>query len=739
MKAITAILCLCLFAIGAYAQQGSGTDDEKAANARLTAHLLINKIKAKIGNLKPDAAAIESEISANISAHQQRDASRQAARQLVQNKYEDWYAAEAKKVLDQVDADRPPNSGSWFGEDNRKKMLEAPSAEISQNLNTNLEAAFDEARKQAVTKQYSRLTVDVYPTEEEVDANDYEVLKKLLNERTAAKQSETLFEENQNQISTSIVDPIVADAYQQLRRQSEIVSGATGGEEVLPELIEQKVGSDLTKVSEAVIKAKAAQTGGPTKVYGTFPSVKAKIPERAKALAVEKFSNSLSQMPIAAKKDDVKGIIAKNPAEHATPEKSRKLLEEMYRVSVVKVAMDTYIKRVPANKQGALSRFVNDCAENDPACKTQLENLVKRSLDECFAPARQEVANDQLAEFFGPLANGSWKPDPAEINRRADLQVIEQLDPLVFKGTTSKPVDSRLLLDETKALASDKVKSLLEEGLTAFHQQMNWITSVEQVLTENLTKDKELPTEADFIKLFTEAVKLAWSKDQLAGKYPELFEKVSKECEVRAKALLPREKSRRKDAVKAEEARKADEAKQAKAAETQAAEDGKGPGEGTEKPGGSGGPGDGGEDTPQKKPKWVPDMIIDLDITPEGNVSAEIYLHPGEIDNITIPIIGDATPEQLTAFKLLYLRMLTERIKDKYFVYLRVFSRRISYGTVADFRESLKETVKQFDGGDRKFGVSWFDELMKERKNKGKTDDIDESLQFKGQSFVQVA
>ncbi len=753
MKNFEIFLCFFLLVFCAYGQN-EGTIAERESNASLTAKLLVNEIKIKVKSLKSDPVAIESEISKDLSVHQNKAASKEAVKKMLEKNYEAWYQAEVNKVLERIDEEKPDSVSTWFNKQTRDKLLAVPKAEIESNLDSNLNSDFNQARNQAVSKQWGRLTVNIYPTEAEVDANTAESLKNILELRIVSSQKETLFEENKSQISNDIVNPFVEDAYSQREMQKEIVAKADGGTEIIPELVEKDIERQLAVSNESLTKSRLAQTSGSTKVYGVFPSIRTSITETAKKIALNKFANYLSQITMSFKKEDVKDVILRDLAKHIVPDESRKILEQANTANISKLALDTYVKKAPEEKQAALNEFATECINNDQTCKTNLENLVKRSLDLVFNDARKEIATEQLAEFFAPLANGTWVPESSEINQRSDSQVIGDIDLLTLKGLTSKTVDVSKLLTESKLLAEEKAKKLLEEGLNAFHQQMASVNNVENFLTEEIKKIAELPSDADFIKQFTDAVKADWQKQTLASKYPDLFEKVVKEAEVRAKALLPREATRRQN--EAEEKKIIEEAKNYSVSNEKSADSG-GQGEmldndsdkGSDSSGGGGGgtgggTGSGGGDKEEPpKETFVPDMIIDLDITSPGNVSADIYLvdgNSGEIRTVKIPIVGDVTQEQTKQISSLFSEMFVREIKEKYYVYMRVFSRQISYGVVYDFRECLEKVIDQITilEQDRKFSVKWFDQLMKQKSEKGKTE-VPKDIEFKGQDYSHIA
>ena len=749
MKRLIAITCLVLTGLSwqfaALAQQS--TSEEKRQNANLAAQLLIKELKEKTKTLGVDVNSLSGLISQQRDQHLVREESNGLSRKASENGLSQWYQTEADKILKRLDTNKPESVSTWFDGKERQSYMAPPAAEIKQNLDANFDQTFNQARSKATKDQWDRITPNTYPTETEVEEKSADDLKKILLDRLINAQQEPLFEENRTLAGKDFVGPVVEDAKKQLEAQSGIISDAQGGTEIVPEQITAEIQKQLDSYRNDLSQQKA-NTKVASKVYEVFPSVKAKVPTKVQSLAASKFANALSQLTFSAGKEDLKQIMAKDPAAHAQEKASRQICLDLYRANVVKLGIDKYAEKAPADKRQQFGEFLKGCLQNDATCQSQVQALVDRCLRDNFDPARKELAQSQLEEFFEPLAKGTWKPEVKDIDSRFDKQIVEIPEPFKLPGISQKPYLENQLLEETKSLVAEKEKQLIEQGLTAIHFQKILMEQVEKRLAGELQKAPTLPSEDELIKRFTDAVKNDWSKSADAKNYPELFDRIVKEIVVHAKALLPREQARRQEVQnqKEEEKKKQDEAAAKAEADAKAKADagdkgkeggnaaGGSVGGGGGGAGGGAGAGAGGGDMEKPKPeKFVPDIIIDLDTNDSGKVVVSINLiKVGK--QATMVIEKQATEAQMTELRKLFgLVFSASRSagQKEFWIYLRVFNRYISYGTVYDIRSCLEDVVEGYKQINKEISVYWYDKLFSDKGEKGKTE-VPKDLKNKG-------
>lgn len=217
----------------------------KRETARLTAELLVAKIDEGLKTRSIGVNPIYNDMNSNMEKHVNLNESRNISAGIAENSLREWRNAEVKRILDKLDADKPENIPSWFTGEERLKLMRCPEDAVKKNLEGNLGAAFNEARKRACSEQLGRLIGDVYPTEQEFDSTPADKLRSMLLERLMKKQKEPVFEENKGVLGENFIDPILNDAGKQLAKQNQIVDQSSGGKAVVSEDVRVAIESEL--------------------------------------------------------------------------------------------------------------------------------------------------------------------------------------------------------------------------------------------------------------------------------------------------------------------------------------------------------------------------------------------------------------------------------------------------------------------------------------------------------------
>lgn len=733
MKAVIKVTSL-LATILLFFQPCWGIDrnlEARKQSTMLAAELLIGELREATKTLPIDSLVnLSQEMNKNKEQHLKPDESHQILRKSTEATFRQWFEFEAQKVLERLNANKLEGITTWFTEEERQSLTQPPNQAIQDNINRNYQSTFDRARKQACEEQWQGLEKGFYPSEEEFDSYDKDKLHRLLLDRALKQQAEPIFEENQSRMGGDIVEPILDDAEKQREEQRQIIRQSDGGTAIIPDGIGKAINTELQDYRGKLTKEKAGKKIA-NKAYAVFPSVKKQIPLRAQELAREKFADALAQMKFSAKKDDIKSIISQSLASHTSRNKSWEACVNAYQARFRKASIEQYAQKATAAERPDFQRFLEAAVAKDNACKKEIEDIVKRSLEENFGLAREEFAQKQFKELFKPLADEEWQPRVNEIDSHYDKTSIIIKEPLTLPTISNKTFKSAGLLEETVKLVEEKEKKLIQEGLGAMRKQMALIDKVEPQIAEELKTIKELPSDEELANTFTKQVLARWSE---SPKYPKLFERVTTEIRKRAKALLPREKARRKQ----KEEERIQEKQEIATAKARALGEADAEG-GTEQkttPGGKGGasggagqgPGGGGSGEEPQKLEFMPDLIIDLDYE-DGETSVEMHFLRTHLLGVKIDFLGlkesadftfygQATEAQLAEIEQVIDACLNYAVSNEqaeYWIVTRVFDQDISYGAVYGFRECLEQVVDKIKTDHLK--VYWFDKLFA-KKNK---------------------
>lgn len=476
-------------------------------------------------------------------------------------------------------------------------------------------------------------------------------------------------------------------------------------------------------------------------------------------------------MRFSVNKDHLKSMMNSNLAGHTSKDNSWNLCWASVCRGVQDLAVDKYLESVPEAKRPEFRKFLEGLLSDIDSCKDAMKKLVEQSLGTSFANARQEICDEQFRRFFGPLANGSWKPSNEEIDRHYNKPSIEISEPLKMPGVSSESFDPANLLEETRNRVLEAERGIIAEGVNGLKGQMDLVEKTEPEIKAELQKAAESPTVEDLTKTFSGKVKSQWSGMKLAEKYADLFQRVSDDIRRRAKDMLPLEIARRERIKQQEdqrkrtqdriaaviageraaaEARKAEEAKKAaevgrkagvgvpgsgKGMAGQPGESGGGGGSGEGMGGGAGagigpgtGPGGGGGVEGGEGQRPI-DVLLDIDYEMGKITASIIFPKKGPVSfEFVLGMAGNINPHFLTESMLkaqalfeAWLRNSVasgEENKDiNLYVVARIFDGRVYYSIVFNFRECLKNALKSV--GDQRLKVHWYDGLF-DKKEKSK-------------------
>ncbi|MDR4509982.1 MAG: hypothetical protein MRJ65_17390 [Candidatus Brocadiaceae bacterium] len=703
-------------------------------NTRLAAQLLIAELQEKLSVMEIDEGPLSDEINTHKEAHLEFDDSRRITHQVAHDWLRDWYHQEAKRILDELDANKPKTIHSWFTKEGRDELLQVPEAIINQNLNSNFNRTFIKVREKVCSQQWNRLIFTIYPGEVEFESEDRKVLANKLEERFLAIQKEPVFKENRLPLLQDIIGPILDDAARQRQKQSDIIGKSNGGNFLDPIDIEKFIEKEIHSYRNSLKQEKAGKKI-PNKVYTIFPSTRKMIPVRAKEHAIKNFTAALSGMKLKLENDSVKNLIGKNIPAHTDRTQSWEICMNHFRPVVQKKAIDIYTGNLFGQKKDAMIKFLESCISDNKNCSDHLTELAKTSLIDDFDKGRQELSHYQFTVFFSPLADQTWRPSNEVIDRQYHKVQISISRPLEMKGIFLQPFDPKLLFEETRNKVSETEKKLIGKGVSALKNQMDIVEIVETPIKEKIHLMNAFPHEEDLIKLFISEVELKWVESPLAKKYKELFPRVLEEIKIRSKAILPRGLHQQKQAQTAEttthnKGHKGEDMRQKNLSDDSsggiagisAGKSSHGIGRNGEYRGHDGNfTGTGNKGNGRIHYRHEPDVIIDLDYE-NGMTRANIVFT--KVDKLN-EFVFDGRPgmNQQTNIQEhfeLWLRDITHSflIVDLY-IMTRIFNQEVDYSTVYDIRSCLEKASEIVH--DENINVYWFDKLLTEEDKSRET------------------
>lgn len=710
------ILVLIFSFIPLHSKHCLGADGQlsfQRESARLAAKMAINKLQERGNVFTIEVESLKDKMTSNTAKYQKGKVSWTELREKARTDFINWYEKEVEIILQGLNRNKPKEVVNYF----TKEEIESwsrPSGEtidafLINNFGTDYDpqdktSVFSKSRKKACEEQWNEMILNVYPTETELETHPREkIYSKLVNEATNNQKGIIIFEENKALIGTGYVDRILDDAYDQLNRQRSIVGYFSGGGIERNE-IERFIYDTLQEYQNNLKKARMGKTIA-KKVYSVFPSVEKQIKSKSNELAKARFINELGKVKLYIGKDNIKDVIKKDMLTHANRSKSWEIIVNRYQQTIQSKAIGNYVAKVPKLKQLDFHSYLIELANNDRDCKQAITKMVERNLEQDFSDTRLEISQEQFSELFGPLKNGTWKPQEQEIDSRynATEEEIAIWEPMKMLGICSKPFDQEVLLEETCKLVHEKEKALIKRGLDALKTQMRIVKDCEPEV--NKKRDRmENPNLEKLTQIYTTRVKSIWSEwseSQLAGEYRGLFKRTIEEIEIRAKAMM---KDRTYIARLEENERRIGDPSEGRLVKSGLDGDGLGDPYGV----------------------YSVDTIIDIDLVNDRFVVDIMFPErtpytfefsmgrPGGVDKTTLEVYV----ARIQSLFEMWFQSFEEDERRQHYVLARIFEGSVYYDIIFGIRESVRKATKTVRT--RNLNVYWHDHRFSDKSEKGK-------------------
>lgn len=402
------------------------------------------------------------------------------------------------------------------------------SALVDRKLRAGFPEDFQKARARLCAEQRAALFRNLYPSEAELENETDAALTRNLTARFLEQASAPVLEENIPLFKTQMILPVLKSARTQQKRQLELASSLS----VPPEIWDADAAEQsLRKQLESMV----AQWKEP-KVYGLFPRTLAVIRQRAARLPEDRVTSRLSRY---AAVPDYARMLKQAPLEHIDAKKSFARLSAAFCSTTLENALR--MSDMPA-------KYVS-VVRQDKKVRQAIQSYFDRQVCPALQKIRDQEAAAQMREYFPTLVNGKWKPTPEEVEvfYSAGQNWIPTLDGIDFSR--------RELLEETQAKLEQTIVSKLKNGGKELARQEEMVDLEYDSVVREMSA-LETGKSVSFLerwlglgdghvsleqirKRYEERVKTAFNEG-MTRDYPGLFDRVSKEIEIRSRAILQR-------------------------------------------------------------------------------------------------------------------------------------------------------------------------------------------------------
>ncbi len=409
---------------------------------------------------------------------------------------------------------------------------------------------FDSERQAAVKKQAAGIVSNICPSEDEFETYSENDIRTIVTSLIMTGQSTPVFEENRIYITEKIVDPMIAGAYAERRRQKEYLMRARC-EAVSPSRLSDELRTKLTEnVKEHIANEKEAY-----RAWGIFPSVT----NEALAPAVERRTldrivSKIDVLPFAVDDASVEKIIAADPASHIKVRESEKKFSEFYAKEITEQSLAATLNEVPDAEKEELSGYLKERLDSEAVTKA-VDRLIRREVMPKWKSAREAVAARQAETLWPTLANGTWFPPPAladETAARSDYtEALREWRKVSGLKDLAEADGGKPILEETSGRVDKQIAQAFDRARSAIAAQNAIVDKEHQAVIAALRSDGTRPTLSAIIENLTKVTEEKWNESRLAtlwpdGKTPEnadaqhggLFPSVRRKIELLAKVIL---------------------------------------------------------------------------------------------------------------------------------------------------------------------------------------------------------
>ena len=385
--------------------------------------------------------------------------------------------------------------------------------------------AFQNARKRLVEAQKAELVDKVYPSEAELEKLRDPELTDLLAARLQARRKTPLFEENVSFVRDSVIAPLIASGRAQQKRQLDLAetiqdnSGLWSPPEIIQDL-EKRLASETRKWKE-------------DKVYALFQKTRSAIANRAARLPRERIMNAL---PERITLPDYAAMLEKEPEKHLSAEPALSGLCEKSALEGLENTLRQLKVPEPMAKK----------LQEDPAVRTAARTTAEKRVRPELLRIREKAVAAQMKKYCQELAEDRWEASPETIEE------FHASGGKILPGVPEFAFEKEALFEETRRSVSDHLRRALIRGAEELAGQMKLVALEYNTVTEEMRSQQQKNRPGWLEKWFGTASgeltletirtcyearirKLHNAQERL---YPDLFDSIRHEIEVRSRAIL---------------------------------------------------------------------------------------------------------------------------------------------------------------------------------------------------------
>ena len=434
--------------------------------------------------------------------------------------------------------------------------VEAGAAAVEKAVERHFAEAFAAERRAAVERQAKGLVASTRPSERDFDAMDDATLRAKMLDRILKEQATPVFEENRQFVSERMVDPVIADARREQKRQAEYLMRARS-DAYAPSALRRELRARL----DDNVKGRRAKAEDPAKAWGVFEgtferSVGAAVERRALA----RLERMIDGYEVKVDAESVMKAMSENPSAHVKAGESETIFRARYASEILAGAVASACAEAPAAEREEFGAYVRQHLDADRIRKAVEQRLQKDVLPK-WRKARKEAAARQAAETWPGLEDGTWHPDPDladETAARSDYsKAVRNWRRTKGMEALAGAANGRPVLEEADRRADAQVAAAFDLARNAIAAQNKIVEGCHQSVLEESRQRKDsfwkrTPDLKAITEMLTKATEDEWGRTRLATLWPDeknrpsnaeeqhrdLFPSVRRKIELLAKVIL---------------------------------------------------------------------------------------------------------------------------------------------------------------------------------------------------------
>ena len=503
--------------------------------------IAITRAAEEVAEKGPPAGVLEKTMLAAPGKFVKEADAKRLCKEVFEREAEAAFAAKAKAIDDRLGT---------------RADSTQPRLRVKDISDRHFEKSFAAERRSAVEKQAKGLVAATRPAESDFDKMDDAKLRAAMLERILKEQKTPVFEENRQFVSERMVDPVIADARREQKRQAEYLMRARC-DAYAPSALKR----DLRARLEDNVKDRRAKAEDPAKAWGVFEgtferSVNAAVERRALA----RIERRIDAYEVKVDAGSVLKAMAENPSAHVKARESETIFRARYSSEMLSGAVAAACSEAPAQEREEFGAYARRRLDADRIKKAVEQRLQKDVLPK-WRKARAEAAARQAAETWPGLEDGTWHPDPDladETAARSDYSaVVRNWRRAKGMERLADATKGRSVLEEADKRADAKVAAAFDLARSAIAAQNKIVEGCHRTVLEESRRRKDsfwtrTPDLKAITGLLTQATESEWERSRLSTLWPdeearpgnaaeqhrELFPSIRRKIELLAKVIL---------------------------------------------------------------------------------------------------------------------------------------------------------------------------------------------------------